>query len=158
VIAIFGDSVGKFMLQSRDSHFCGATALALARGLTRLEILRLPRRVRWLKTAFDKFVSSCGAAETLDAGSDFGVNHQKIPNHGIDLNFVTRSFRSDLRVIGRSNLRFFRVRKLDSGFSGHSPLYCGKSGVRLCVNEMSFALKVEPEEKTGNGAALIGRP
>lgn len=123
--------MGEFLLQRRDSHFRGATALAFARGLTWFEILRLPRRARWPETALDEFVSDAGAAETLDADSDFSVTHQEIPNHGIGFNFVTRFFRPDLRVIGRSSLRFFRVRKLDSGFSGHSPMYSRESGARL---------------------------
>src|SRR5262249_16932715 len=111
------------LLQRREAHFRGATALAFARGLTWLEILRLPRRARWLETALDEFVSGGGAAETLDAASDFSITQQKIPNGGIGLNFVMRFFRPDLRS--------FRAEKVDSGFYGHSPMYSGKSGARL---------------------------
>ena len=80
------------MLQRRNSHFRGATALAFARGLTWLEILRLPRRAWWPETALDEFVSDGGAPETLGAGSDFSITQQKISNRGIGLNFVTRFF------------------------------------------------------------------
>ena len=98
--------MGEFLLQRRDSHFRGATALAFARGLTWLEILRLPRRARWPETALDEFVSDGGAAETLDAGSDFSVTQQKIPNRGIGFNFVTRFFPT----------RPARDRKIESAF------------------------------------------
>ena len=123
--------MGEFLLQRRDSHFRGATTIEFARGLTWLKILRLPRRARRPQTALEEFVSDGGTAETLDAGSDFSVTQQKIPNGRIGFNFVTRFFRPDLRVIGRSSLRSFRAEKLDSGFSGHSSMYSGKSGARL---------------------------
>ena len=121
----------EFLLQRRDSHFRGATTIEFARDLTWLKVLRLPRRARGPQTALEEFVSDGGAAETLNAGSDFSVIQQKIPNGPISFNFVTRFFRLDLRVIGRSSLRSFWAEKLDSGFSGHSPMYSGKSGSRL---------------------------
>ena len=94
------------MLQRRNSHFRGATALAFARGLTWLEILRLPRRARWPETALDEFVSDGGAAETLDAGSDFSVTQQKIPNRGIGFEFRHALLSS----------RSARDRKIESAF------------------------------------------
>lgn len=114
----------EFLLERRDPHFRGATSLEFTRGLAWLEMLRLVRRARRLKTVFDEFVSDGRAAEAFRCGGDFGVAQQKVADCGVGLNLGLRFLRLSLgsgRRVGQMMAMgcFFRRRSQSKRMRGH---------------------------------------